>query len=82
MGQGVDGNLRQSELHKYSFMSSKLGEREEFPAKEEWEKFMREDSDVRLVARPSSPFDLQYANEPEADDEIFREGAHAVCGQY
>ena len=31
----------------------------------------REDLDARLVARHPSPFDLQYADDFEVDDEIF-----------
>jgi hypothetical protein len=49
-------------------------EREELPSKEDLERFVREDMDARIVARPPSPFDLQYADDLEVCDEIFREG--------
>jgi hypothetical protein len=50
------------------------GNREELPSKEDWERFMKEDMDARMVARPPSPFDIQYADDLEVDYEIFREG--------
>jgi hypothetical protein len=50
------------------------GKREELPSKGDWERFMKEDMDARMVARPPSPFDIQYADDLEVDYEIFREG--------
>jgi hypothetical protein len=48
-------------------------DREELPPKEDLERFMKEDMDARIVARPPSPFDLQYADDLEVADEIFRD---------
>jgi hypothetical protein len=49
------------------------GAREDLPSKEDWERFLSEDMDAKVVARPPSLFDLEYADDLEVDDEIFQE---------